>query len=207
MKCYPKDSFIKLNRSPHSPHMIISNLILPGTSVLDLGCNTGMLGRLLAKKKVTIDGVDINPKVLKRAQPYYRHLYQKDLSQKLNLKGKYDYVVMSDILEHLAQPCLLIKESRKLLKKDGHLIVSLPNIARLEIRLKFLLGHFDYLPGILSPDHLRHFTFKSGRQLIENGGFQVIKKIPTGFGHMIKVLPRLFAFQFVYVAKVKKLRV
>lgn len=67
MKCYPKDSFIKTNRSPHSPHMIISNLILPRTSVLDLGCNTGMLGRLLLEKKVTIDGVDINPKLLKRA--------------------------------------------------------------------------------------------------------------------------------------------
>lgn len=205
MKIFPKDGYIRLSRSPHGPHIIISNLIKTNTSVLDLGCNVGILGKLLKNNKNNIDGVDINIKAISRAKKYYQNLYIRDLSQKLILKKqKYDFIVLSDILEHLPQPDQLLQDCKKLLKPDGKIIVSLPNIARLEIRLKLLFGKFEYLPGIMSPDHLRHFTFNSGKKLLNNCGYKVIKIIPTGFGHMIKIFPTIFAFQFIYICSLNK---
>jgi len=87
------------------------------------------------------------------------------------------------------------------LKDDGRVIISLPNIARLEIRLKLLVGKFDYQPGILSADHLRFFTRQSATALIEKCGYRIENIIPTGLGHRIKILTNLTAFQFIYVCK------
>lgn len=202
---FNKDGLIKLNYSPHSPHQIIPRLILPGKTVLDVGCNTGMLGKLLYQKN-TLDGIDINSKVLKIAQPYYRHLYRLDLSnpKALKLKDKYDYIVFSDLLEHLPRPDLLLLATKILLKKGGIIICSLPNIARFEIRFQLLFGKFEYTPaGILNQDHLRFFTQKSAINLFNHTGYEVFKVIPTGLGHKLKIFPTLTAFQFIYLASTK----
>lgn len=200
---FNKDPLLSLNSSLHSPHQIIPAQIRPGNTVLDVGCNTGMLGKVLSKKN-TLDGIDINSKALSKAKPYYRHLYQIDLSNadNLNIKGKYDYIVLSDILEHLPRPDLLLKKLKKLLNTNGTIICSLPNIARLEIRLQLLFGKFDYTKaGILNSDHLRFFTRKSAKELFIDSGFKVTKIIPTGFAHRINIFSSLTAFQFIYLAK------
>jgi len=196
---FPKDKSVQISLSPHSPHNIIPKLIEPNNTVLDLGCNNGVLGIKLKHNNNIIDGVDINNKYFKKAKPYYRHLYTQDLSKPLILKHKYNYIVLSDILEHLPHPDYLLNQLSKLLKPGGKIIVSLPNIARLEIRIKLLFGIFDYSPGILSPDHLRFFTKDSAIKLLNNSGFSTQKIIPTGFGHMINILPTITAFQFIFV--------
>lgn len=203
---FNKDGLIKVNPSIHSPHQIISSLIKPHTDILDVGCNTGMLGKILHKKNI-LDGLDINLQALKIAKPYYRHLYKIDLSSanNLNIKTKYDYIVFSDILEHLPRPDLSLLKAKKNLKPNGIIICSLPNIGRFEVRLKLLLGNFEYTNGgILSQDHLRFFSRKSGQKLFEQTGYRVIGIIPTGLGHMLKIFPTLTAFQFIYLAKVNK---
>ena len=198
---YPKDPCLNADRSPHSPHNIVPSLIKKNAVVLDVGCNTGFLGMKLRDRGILTDGVDINKASLVKAQKYYRRVYTKDLSKEtLGLdKNLYGYIVFSDILEHLPRPDLLLLDSKKYLDKRGRIIVSLPNIARLEIRLKLLLGRFDYQPGILGEDHLRFYTRKSASVMLQNCGYQVLEVIPTGLGHTIKILPTLFAFQFIYV--------
>ncbi|MBP9817943.1 class I SAM-dependent methyltransferase [Candidatus Shapirobacteria bacterium] len=200
---FDKDGLIANNPNPHSPLQIITSLIKPGTTVLDVGCNTGVLGKLVGSQ-ATFDGIDINSKALKRAKPYYRQLLKLDLSinTKIPLKQKYDYIVFADILEHLPRPDLMLQTVRPLLKPNGLIIASIPNIARLEIRLQLLFGKFNYVPaGILNQDHLRFFTQKSARNLFKHSGYDIIKAIPTGLGHQLKILPNLLAFQFIYIAR------
>lgn len=203
MIIFKKDGPIPFNTSPHSPHQIIYHLIKKNSTVLDVGCNTGQLGQKLLQKSVVSDGIDINPKLIKIAQKTYRHTYIRDLYQPhLNLpKKQYDYIVFSDILEHLPHPDQILLDSHHYLKPTGQLIVSLPNVARLEIRLKLLFGSFDYQFGILSPDHLRFFTQKTAKRLFESTNFSVQRTIPTGLGHKLGVFPNLLAFQFIYVLK------
>lgn len=197
-----KDKRLHQDPSPHSPHSIIPDLINSNKTLLDVGCNAGHLGKTLKSKDIICDGIDINKRFLSVAKKYYRHTYQKNLYEpKLNLKPKYfyDYIVLSDILEHLPRPDLLLIELKKYLKKDGKIIISLPNVARLEIRLKLLFGKFDYLPGILSSDHLRFFTKTSAQKMFQECGYKIEKIIPTGLGHKTKLLPNLTAFQFIYI--------
>lgn len=199
---FKKDPLLKKNYSPHSPHCIIPNIISPNSTVLDVGCNTGFLGRELLKKHVISDGIDINKKALEKAKKWYRNVFIRDLySSKTDLgRLKYDFIVFADVLEHLPRPDLLLLDCKKHLKPGGKIIASLPNTARLEIRLNLLLGKFDYTyGGILSEDHLRFFTKKSAVKMFTDCGYRVESVIPTGLGHKLRILPNLTAFQFIYV--------
>lgn len=201
---FKKDPLLKQSSSPHSPQNIIPEQIKKNTTVLDVGCNTGFLAKILKEKNVITDGIDINDEALTKAKKYCRKIYKRDLySGKLDIdKIRYDYIVFADLLEHLPRPDLLLLDTQKYLKKQGRIIVSLPNIARLEIRLKLLFGKFDYTKGgILSEDHLRFFTKKSAYEMFESCGYEIEDIVPSGLGHQFNIFPNLTAFQFIYVCK------
>lgn len=203
---FKKDPLLNLDKSPHSPHSIIPRLIGKKRAlVLDVGCNNGLIGReIIRLSQASIDGIDINEEALEEAGKSYRKVFRRDLYQsKLEIDAeKYDYIVFSDILEHLPRPDLILRDAKKYLKDDGKIIISLPNVARFEVRLDLLFGNFDYSPGILSEDHLRFFTKKSAIEMIRKCGYKVEAIVPTGLGHRIKVFSNLTAFQFIYICKI-----
>jgi 2-polyprenyl-3-methyl-5-hydroxy-6-metoxy-1,4-benzoquinol methylase len=202
---FKKDPSLNLDQSTHSPHSLIPRLIgKKNAQVLDVGCNNGLIGReIIRSSQTSVDGVDINGEALEEAKKTYRKVFERDLGKsKLEIDDeKYDYIIFSDILEHLPRPDLILKDARKYLKDDGEIFICLPNIARFEIRIKLLLGNFDYSPGILSEDHLRFFTKKSAKNLIQNCGYKIETIIPTGMGHRLKIFTNLTAFQFIFVCK------
>lgn len=199
---YFKSKRLGLAKLPHSPHMIVPQLVTEKTKVLDVGCNAGYIGRLLKESKQCLcDGIDIDKKLLRLAKPYYRSLYEIDLYQdKFTVSEKYDFILFIDILEHLPTPEKILKKLiKENLDKGGKVIICLPNVARFELRLKHLFGNFDYMPGIMNEDHLKFYTLKTGKEMIKECGLKIEKILPTGLGHYFKVLPSLIAFQFIYV--------
>lgn len=64
-----------------------------------------------------------------------------DIEKKLPIKDKeYDFVVCTEVLEHTLYPKNIIKELKRITKKPGFLIISMPNEYNFYLRLKFLLG-------------------------------------------------------------------
>lgn len=64
-----------------------------------------------------------------------------DLNKKFPIKNKvYDFVICTEVLEHVLNPVNTIKEIKRITKDDGFIIISLPNEYNLYLRLKFLLG-------------------------------------------------------------------
>ena len=203
---FRKDPLLEMSLDSHSPHNIIPKLITENSLLLDVGCNTGFLGKFLEKKGVISDGVDINDKALEKAKSYYKNIYKRDLyTGKLSINPKkYDFVVFSDLLEHIPRPDLLLVDTKKYLKPSGKIIASLPNVARFEIRLNILFGKFNYTNGgILGEDHLRFFTKESAIKMFNHCGYEVIESIPTGLGHRFKLFTNLSAFQFIFVCKIQ----
>jgi 2-polyprenyl-3-methyl-5-hydroxy-6-metoxy-1,4-benzoquinol methylase len=200
---YKKDDCLQRDFSPHSPHTIIPSLVKPNKTVLDVGCNIGMIAQELQDNDV--DGIDINDDALEIAKKYCRKVFKRDLyKNELNIpKQKYDYILFADVLEHLPRPDLILKDTKQYLNKNGRVIISLPNIARIELRIKHLMGDFTYAPGIMSLDHLRFFTKKTAIELIEEAGYRVETIIPTGLGHRFPYFTTLIAFQFIFVCKLK----
>jgi len=188
------------------PKEIIFPLISPGSKVLDLGCWAGRLGeKLIKEKNCEVYGVDINKKAIELAKKRLSKAFLIDLNKEKELpklfnNEKFDYIVLVEVLEHLINPEKLLIKVKKLLKNDGKILISVPNIANWEIRLKLLFGSFDYEEqGILDETHLRFFTRKSIQHLLISLGFNIEQEYYT----RAIILPGLFATQFIYVCTFK----
>lgn len=148
---------------PANPLHQIVHMISSGTTVLDVGAGNGILANLLAAigKKVAIDAVEPNTDAQKLAAPHYGSLFAGGLEEYLRtpVEKKYSYIVMADVLEHIAYPESLLENLKERLVHDGLLLVSIPNVAFANIRFKLLNGEFRYTDsGILERTHLRFYT-------------------------------------------------
>jgi O-antigen biosynthesis protein len=152
------------------------DLIGDGKEVVDFGCATGYFSKLLQKKGCTVTGVEINVDAAKVAQKYCQQLVVADLDfvsvTDILPSQKFDVAVFGDILEHLRNPWKILAETKEILKEDGYVIASIPNIAHAAIRLSLLQGRFDYTDfGILDNTHIRFFTRKTVKELFAKAGY------------------------------------
>jgi 2-polyprenyl-3-methyl-5-hydroxy-6-metoxy-1,4-benzoquinol methylase len=72
---------------------------------------------------------------------------------------QFDWLVAADLLEHLVDPPGMLRFYRDYLRLDGRLVVSLPNVAAWDNRLRLLAGRFKYTDSGLvhKPRLLRSF--------------------------------------------------
>lgn len=155
--------------------------ISPNSSVLELGPATGYLTRFMTEEKgCVVDCVEISPEMAKEAERFCNRMEVRDLDI-IELKDffqeeTYDYVILADVLEHLRKGERTLRSCRKLLKKSGHCIVSIPNIAHASIIGELLKGRFDYRDeGLLDRSHIRFFTCSSIQRLLNECGFGIEK--------------------------------
>lgn len=156
------------------------NLVEDGRDrdVIDFGCATGYLSNLLQKKGCTVTGIEINVDAAKIAEKYCQQVIVADLDfvslTAILPSHKFDVAMFGDVLEHLRNPSKTLKETKQILKEDGYVIASIPNIAHAAIRLSLLQGRFEYTDlGILDNTHLKFFTRKTVKDLFEKAGYLV----------------------------------
>lgn len=159
----------------HSHFSFIYDVIKENSTVLDVGCSYGHFGEVLVKqKKCKVYGIDINEEALNfvKNQGYYSDVFLIDLDEPEKFKSElyrfekleklFDFIICSDILEHLKKPSDAITFVADKLKFCGQVIISIPNISNIDIILNLLEGRFNYSEyGILDNTHLRFFTKRS----------------------------------------------
>jgi 2-polyprenyl-3-methyl-5-hydroxy-6-metoxy-1,4-benzoquinol methylase len=176
-----------LKESKYSSHYYFERLTGTNQDVLDIGCGEGFMAAKIAAQGNRVVGIDALPRPAR--DDVFESYVSADLSQGLGeaierLAGKqFDKILLMDVLEHLMKPEQLLQDCGKLLMSSGQLLVSVPNIANLTVRLSLALGQFNYTErGILDKTHLRFFTRKTIRRMLEANGFEVIK-------HKMTVVP------------------
>ena len=176
-KEYPSDqSATEEGLDDNSSLKKMLNLIESGKEVIDFGCATGYFSRLLQNKGCIVTGVEINPDAAKVAEQYCEKVIIADLDyvsvKDIFPEQKFDIAVFGDVLEHLRNPWRVLEETRHILKEDGYVVASIPNIAHGSIRLALLDGRFEYTEfGILDNTHLRFFTRETVKKLFEKAGY------------------------------------
>ena len=209
----------QLKPSEDSSHGRISTLLKarPPSKILDLGCSSGLLAERLQQMGHQVTGVDVIeiPGVVERTSAFFK----ADLNEGIppEVGTGFDVVLAADVLEHLVNPGALMKQVRDVLSPDGVALFCVPNIAHWYPRLRSTLGMFDYdQRGILDSTHLRFFTRRSIRKLIERQGFTIRRIDSVGLpldalgldGAKAKVLrlvdrmvldlwPTMFGYQFI----------
>jgi len=173
-----------LKEARYSSHDYVTRMVRGDLKVLDLGCGHGYLSERLAKHGCHVTGVDALPQPERLAA--MDGYVQCDLGRGLDgamgwLKpGEYDRVLLLDVLEHLGEAEKVLRQARGLLREDGQIVVSLPNVANITVRLMLLLGRWNYAErGILDRTHIRFYTRKTARALLEGNGFEVLAERVT----------------------------
>jgi hypothetical protein len=78
------------------------------------------------------------------------------------------------VLEHLRNPLALLKQLGALLKADGQILISIPNISYAGLIAELLHGRFDYRPnGLLDDTHVRFFTRETLIELLNEAGLKI----------------------------------
>jgi len=92
-----------------------------------------------------------------------------DLSWLKEFKGIYfDHIIFADVLEHLLDPCKILNETLSLLKDDGSVLLSVPNIAHSAVIINLIKNNFNYTnTGLLDKTHIRFFTYNSLLEMLE----------------------------------------
>lgn len=185
-----------------SPHSLALELIPAKSRVLDLGCAAGYVASDLKKRKTcSVVGVDRHAPVDSTNLDRF-HQHNLDLGPPELAMTEFDFVLLLDVIEHLASPEDFVRRLRTALKLSPHtkILASTGNVGFFVIRLMLLLGQCNYgKRGILDMTHTRLFTKSSFRRLFEQAGFDLLEMrgIPApfplalGYGKFSRLLLRI----------------
>jgi len=198
---------------------MIASLAPEGARVLDVGCGCGELMQLLKHDRlVSVVGLEPDPIRFQEAREKGCDVHCCTIEEcEIDLLGQFDVVVFADVLEHLIDPGDALKKSLKLLKPQGFVIASIPNITHWSVRLNLLLGKWEYRPvGIMDVTHLRWFDRKGAERLFLKTGFNVVQVLYTHgidgsqrigkirkhiIGFLEDFFPNFFGLQFIVKAQ------
>jgi methionine biosynthesis protein MetW len=157
---------------------IISSMIPPRARVLDVGCGTGAVSRLIMNACDCIvlglePDADRAAAAISNGMEVVGAEFTEELTPQL---GLFDVVLFADVLEHLVDPFETLRLAKRFLRVGGAVVASLPNVAHWTVRLDLLRGRFDYQPiGIMDATHLRWFTLRSLHRLFTQAGYRIVK--------------------------------
>ncbi len=160
-------------------------MIAANSHVLEIGCATGYMTEYLAHdKRCRILGVEPVAEQAELARVRGLEVItglidsqetQEQLLAYTREHGLFDTIFMSQVIEHIADPGATLRILRGLLNPDGYLVISTCSIVHWKCRLQILLGRWNYEDyGIFDRTHLRFFTIKSFRRLLEDNGYTVV---------------------------------
>lgn len=180
--------FNKIRRKKKLEYERVVPLIIPDNhlKILDIGCGEGFIASLIKKKTNQVIAMDIVNK-------YERFIKQRGINfVKHNLEKlpypfpseEFDVITILSVLEHLYRPDKCLEETHRILKKDGQVIICLPNYASLLHTLSNLRGQsFHSLTDEYNfYGHIKYFTYSSILELLTLKGFfvdTVISPLPT----------------------------
>jgi len=153
----------------------IEKYLKRGMKVLDIGCGAGTVDFYLADKGFNVTGIDISDIAIKSCLQTKKILgdtntkFHQSYFPKDKIKEKYDFIILSEVIEHLEDDNSAIKEIYKLLKPKGILFLSTPSI-NAPLHKLGLTEKFDKEVG-----HVRRYSSTGLSKLIKDNGFKVIK--------------------------------
>ncbi|WP_228851077.1 class I SAM-dependent methyltransferase [Aegicerativicinus sediminis] len=152
--------------------------------ILDVGCATGVNGAYLLENDLAsvVYGVEFDPDMAKEAEMCNTKVFCGDLNSEvfrksiINDSPLFDYIIFGDVLEHLLNPKDVLIDMKSRLKENGRIIISVPNIAHLELFIQvYLKGTFPKNPrGIFDKTHLHWFTRKDLFRLIGDSKLKLL---------------------------------
>ncbi|MBW2966955.1 methyltransferase domain-containing protein [Candidatus Woesearchaeota archaeon] len=101
----------------------------PGDMTLEVGCNSGIITKALAQAGINAVGIDISPKSVSRARngkPSRAEFYQMGAEDLRFRDNNFDTVILTEVLEHVADPEKVLEEALRVTHWGGRLVIGVP---------------------------------------------------------------------------------
>jgi O-antigen biosynthesis protein len=146
--------------------------------ILEVGCSSGYMGAHLKARGHSVVGVEPSPAAAEAARVVLDEVHVGTFAQYACTHrpgSEFDVVTFVDVLEHLDDPAEALRQCVTLLKPDGHIAISIPNVTHGGIRGLLLEGRWEYQElGILDRTHLRFFSRQSFVALLDAAGLGIV---------------------------------
>jgi SAM-dependent methyltransferase len=190
MSGYPLDlqrvSYAYLERPNHALISLLYATVLrdkPAARVLDVGCGYGANARTIRMRwpGSYVTGIEPHAAAAAAARAVCDTVFHGTLQDWIADDGgerQFDAVLLSDVLEHVADPVAWLRAAAAVAPLRGSTwIISVPNFGVWYNRVSVALGRFDYMwSGLYDRTHLRFYTRKSIQRLLEYCGFEMIAR-------------------------------
>jgi SAM-dependent methyltransferase len=160
---------------------LLARFIPPGAKVLDFGCGDGAhASSFVLSKLCSYTGVDISQHAIAmcRAKGLVAVAYSPEAALPFD-SHSFDNVLSFEVFEHLFDPEDALQEIHRVLRRQGHLIGSVPNSVYIANRVLMASGRFS--PGgspatsLKAPwkdPHIRFFNKETLLLLLRQSGFR-----------------------------------
>jgi len=162
------------NSFMEKPWYTYAKKLVPNTrsekKALDIGCGWAGFAKILRSKGYDTYCTDIENVHIENSKKLGFKSKQADFNNPLPFRNNYfDVVACLEVIEHVPNAELLLKEAYRILKPNGLLVISTPNIAWGPYRLLTLLGYPPNNEGF----HFRFFTHKTLKEKVTSQGFSI----------------------------------
>jgi len=173
----------------------IGTLGKPGETWLDAGCGTGLLSQVLLDLGIDTIGVDASPSMIQMAIENVQVKDDQSSAEFLPIQTveslsfsseQFDGVVCSSVLEYLDSPSRCLEEFHRVLKENGHVILTVPHSrSLLRILQSLVFKATSFLTKTPYPGYLahskNHYHKSSFLKLATSCGFEVVSIEYTSF--------------------------
>jgi 2-polyprenyl-3-methyl-5-hydroxy-6-metoxy-1,4-benzoquinol methylase len=161
----------------------VLDLVGGSKRVLEVGCGHGELTRKLVDRANAVVAVEADRAAAEQAQRVAERVVLADLDQvelpKAIGDDRFDVVLLAGVLERLRDPLAVLRAAAGLVVPHGYVVLSLANVAHIDLRLAHLAGRWgDDVRGpsdtaLIDPAQLRFFTRQAMRRLVRDAGLHV----------------------------------
>jgi SAM-dependent methyltransferase len=151
-------------------------------SLLDVGSHAGRFLRLAAAREWRAEGTEINTRTAAYAAEKTGAVVHRVRAEEIGaLDKRYDAVTLTDVLEHIPQPVVILTTVRGVLEEGGWIAVKVPcgpaQAVKESWRARLTPGYRATLADNLV--HVSHFSPKALRRALERAGFTAISIVPA----------------------------
>jgi len=192
-KAYPLDlastTYSYVERANPAIQALFAKHVLPMSTrvrVLDIGCGCGANARALKEQRpdACVVGVEPSERAAELARRACDEVFRgtfEDWARSVHNGARFEALLLSDVLEHVADPIPFVRSIAEMDSLKGALwIVSVPNYAVWYNRINTLFGiqHYSW-SGLWDRTHLRFFTRRTARELLEYCGLSIVDQACT----------------------------
>jgi len=152
----------------------ISPFLSEKLSIVDVGCAQGGMLKVLKDKGFSyLHGMDLSDANLNALKEEGIIPWRNSICDVQNVNQKFDFIILSHILEHVYDLKIAVCNIKKLLSDNGHVYIEVPNASK----------YFEYYPEapfhFFNIEHINHFDLNSLTNLFKPYGFEIARQFET----------------------------